>query len=292
MAGRALGLDIRPPAGGTPGDPGLFGPGSMIWRVGRERVLLAAGPTALLLQVAHPLVAEAVAHHSGFRQDPFARLRATLHSVLTISFGDRAQARAAAERVNATHRRVRGHLASGAGPFPPGTPYDATDPDLAMWVHATLVHKALESFALLIASLTRQDRERYYEQAKPFAELFGVPRTLMPPTYFEFRDYVDSMVSGRALSVGEEARGLAEHILHPPLPPAMKPAAAIARILATGLLPGRLRQAFSLPWGAPQRALLAGTARTVRATVSVLPPATRFWPHYQVARRRIRGDRG
>src|SRR6059058_4391825 len=103
-------IGVPPPEPGEPGDPGLFGPGSMVWRIGRERALLLGGPAALLLQLAHPLVAAGVAAHSDFRRDPFARLRATLDSVLTISYGDRSQAEAAAEAVAATHRRVRGRL--------------------------------------------------------------------------------------------------------------------------------------------------------------------------------------
>jgi uncharacterized protein (DUF2236 family) len=69
----------RKPAVPLP-DPvlGFYGPGSAMWRVNREAVLLAAGQTALLLQIAHPHVAEGVAHHSDFEADPWRRLRGTL----------------------------------------------------------------------------------------------------------------------------------------------------------------------------------------------------------------------
>src|SRR6266487_1180983 len=83
-----VGLDLPPLDRGEPGDPGLFGPGSMIWTVARERVLIAVGPAALLMQLAHPLVAAGVAGHSDFRRDPLDRLRATLDSALAMSFGD------------------------------------------------------------------------------------------------------------------------------------------------------------------------------------------------------------
>src|SRR5438270_2462341 len=128
-----VGLDLPPLGAGAPGDPGLFGPQSMIWNVARERVLVAAGPAALLMQLAHPLVAAGVAAHSDFRRDPFARLRSTLDATLKISFGDTAQAHRAATRVMTVHRRVRGRLGERVGRFPAGTTYDATDPRLAMW---------------------------------------------------------------------------------------------------------------------------------------------------------------
>src|SRR5438105_13221343 len=129
-----VGLDLPPLGAGAPGDPGLFGPQSMIWNVARERVLVAAGPAALLMQLAHPLVAAGVDDHSDFRRDPFARLRATLDDTLTISFGNSEQSERAADRVRAVHRRVRGRLRSGVGSYATGTPYDAADPALALWV--------------------------------------------------------------------------------------------------------------------------------------------------------------
>jgi uncharacterized protein (DUF2236 family) len=54
---------------GTPGDPGLTGPGSVTWRVSRERVVPSGGLSALLLQLAHPPVAAGVADDSGFRAE-------------------------------------------------------------------------------------------------------------------------------------------------------------------------------------------------------------------------------
>src|SRR5438034_10910524 len=103
-----IGLDLPPLERGRPRDPGLFGPGSEVWTVGRERILLLGGPAALLLQLAHPLVAAGVADHSGFMADPFERLRATLDATLRVSFGDREQVQEAAARVAATHRRGPG----------------------------------------------------------------------------------------------------------------------------------------------------------------------------------------
>src|SRR5438128_1690298 len=64
-------IGVPAPEPGEPGDPGLFGPGSTVWRIGRERALLLGGPAALLMQIAHPLVATAVAAHSDFGADPF-----------------------------------------------------------------------------------------------------------------------------------------------------------------------------------------------------------------------------
>ena len=120
-------IGVPAPEPGEPGDPGLFGPGSTVWRIGRERALLLGGPAALLMQIAHPLIAAAVAAHSDFGADPFRRLRGTLDAVLAISYGDADQVRTAAERVRAVHDRVQGRLDAASGPF------TAHRPSVAGW---------------------------------------------------------------------------------------------------------------------------------------------------------------
>ena len=113
-------------------DAGLYGPASEAWRLNREAMLLlGAGPRALLLQIAHPAVAAGVADHSDFRADPWRRLAGTLRSYLTIVYGTTAAARAEIRRLNALHRGIAG----------PG--YSARDPDLSLWVHATLVDSTI-----------------------------------------------------------------------------------------------------------------------------------------------------
>lgn len=282
-----LGLGIPLPGRGEPGDPGLFGPGSETWRVGRERVLLLGGQAALLLQLAHPLVAAGVAEHSDFRRRPLERLRATLGATLAVTFGDRRQAEEAARAVASTHRRVEGSLREGAGPFPAGTPYRALDPHLALWVHATLVEVALDTYERFVGPLGDARRARYFEEGKRFAALFGVTEEVMPPSYPEFREYVASMLEGPALTVTEQARALARDVLHPRGSLTLVAVAAAGRLAAAGLLPARLREAFGLPWGAAERAAFGSLARSVRAVLPVLPARVRYWPHYRQALRRV-----
>src|SRR5216117_2677814 len=109
---------------------GLFGPESVVRRVNREAVLLLGGGRALLLQVAHPLVAAGVAAHSRFRQRPLERLWRTLDLMLTLVFADAARAIGAVREIEHVHARVRGVLDAGVGPFARGTPYDASEPRL------------------------------------------------------------------------------------------------------------------------------------------------------------------
>jgi uncharacterized protein (DUF2236 family) len=283
---RAVEPVLPPSPEGERGDPGLYGPGSVVWRIARERVLLAGGGAAVLLQVAHPLVAAGVAGHSDFRTDPFARLRATLEPMLEIAFGDRRQAEAAAGRVGAVHDHVAGDLSAPAGRFDAGTPYRARDPELAVWVHATLVATALDSYERFIRPLPEGVRARYYEETKSQAELFGAAGEVMPASYPDFRRYYDDMLA--SLPVTDTARGIAHDVLHPVVGPMVRPGNAMLRAVTAGLLNPRMREQFGLPWGAIERAGFAVSTIALRGAIRAMPPTSRFWPHYHVAEARMR----
>ncbi|MDP8957238.1 MAG: DUF2236 domain-containing protein [Actinomycetota bacterium] len=279
-------LSLPPLTPGTPGDPGLFGPESWTWRIGRERLLLLGGPAALLLQVAHPLIAAGVADHSDFRDRPYERLTATLDATLTITFGDRVQAEAAAARVWSTHARVHGALGTGVGPFPSGTTYDAGDPELALWVYATLVETALDVYHLFVRPLSPADRAAYFDEGRPFAALFGVEAEVMPGSYEAFRRYVESMKRDRVLSVGPDAKALAPHIVNPPVAFPLRPVSRVARLVAATLVPPRLRPSFRLSWTRRDVALLRAVATSTRMALPLTPGSARYWPHYRTARLR------
>src|SRR6202165_2323263 len=113
---------------------GLFEEESITRRVNRENVLFLGGGRALLMQLAHPNVAAGVDEHSDFRVHPIRRLRRTMLMIMAIVFGDRDTALAAARAVNQVHARVRGQ------------DYRALDPDLLLWVHATLMDTTLVTY--------------------------------------------------------------------------------------------------------------------------------------------------
>jgi uncharacterized protein (DUF2236 family) len=246
----------------------------------REKAILAGGPGALLLQVAHPLVAAGVVAHSDFESDPLGRLRRTLDTMLTIAFGDRAQAEAAVAGVAAVHTHVR-------GVSPAGAPYRADDPDLALWVHATLVLAALGSFDHFVGTLTTGAKAGYYERYKVVGRMFGVTDDVMPATYADFEAYV-RRAEDEVLVVGDEARAVARGIFDATVVgprwlsrPAMEMAAA-------ALLPARLRDDYGLPWGRGRRTTYAAIRHTVRPALRLLPSRARYWQHYRMADGRLR----
>jgi uncharacterized protein (DUF2236 family) len=222
---------------------GLFPADAVIRRVDGESVLLLGGGRALLMQLAHPMVAAAVAEHSGFQADPFARLQRTLEASFIIVFGTTEQAHDAAASVRAVHEHVV------------GDGYHADDPALLMWVHATLVDTALRVHQRFLQPLRAADAERYYEESTVVAELLGVPRAAQPTDLAQFRDYVRACVA--SLEVSDTARRLARDVLYPRLPWPVAPVAELGRQITAGLLPAPLREQYGLSWdGHRRRALL------------------------------------
>ena len=278
------------PAPGAAGDAGLFDPGSTVWRLARERLIMAGGPAALLLQVAHPLVGEGVRAHSDFATDPLRRLRGTLDAVLTVTFGDRAQVRAAAGHVARKHRPVTGTLPRPSASVPAGTPYSATDPGLALWVFATLVWTALQVTDRFLRPTSAEERDAYYRDMRQLAHLFGVTDAVLPEDYRGLERYVAEQLRG-TLDAGPTARLIARRILAPDPPIIPGPLRPLPAILAAGILPARLREGYGLPWRRRERMMFAVLRRTSRLVVPLLPGRVRYWPHYRVARDRVRPER-
>jgi uncharacterized protein (DUF2236 family) len=235
----------------------------VIRRVDGERVLLLGGPRALLMQLAHPMVAKGVAEHSGFRADPFARLRRTLDASYRIVFGTADEARRTAAAVRAVHERVK------------GDGYEANDPELLLWVHSTLVDTAMRVHARFLRPLSDDDAEEFYRQSMVVAELLGVPTDVQPPDVASFRAYVRSQVG--SLVVGDDARRLAKAVLRPRVPAPVEPAVIMVRNLTAGLLPPPLRAGYDLAWDPARQLALLSTSlasrqahavwRAVRATI-------------------------
>ena len=267
---------------------GLYGPDSEAWRLNREAMLLlGAGPRALLLQLAHPKVAAGVAEHSDFRADPWRRLQATLRSYLAIVYGTSSEARSEIRRLNGLHRSIRGRG------------YRGRDPELSLWVHATLVDTTIVAADAWLEPLSRERRARYYAETLPIGRAFGVSDDLLPADLAAFEAYVARMLAPDGpVRVSPVARDLADAVLHPPLGPvvpafAWVPARAYAWTLwpSLGLLPESVRTDYGFRWGPLERAVSAWLVAGWRCWRPLLPAAFRQMPQALAADRRVAGAR-
>jgi uncharacterized protein (DUF2236 family) len=257
---------------------GYFAPESVIRRLGNSPLtpFLGGGP-AVLLQVAHPLVAAGVVQHSDYQRDLWKRLVRTLRALYLIAFGTKAEAERAGGAVQVVHAHVRGVTETQLGPFPPGTPYSAADPELMLWVHATLVAMSLAAYERFVSTLTREEEERYYQEMALVARLFGTPAEIIPPSLSEFEEYFESRLADGTITVTPPARDVAAVIVEAALPAPMRVLVPAHRLATAGLLPTRLRAEYGMRWTALHDLALPVAARSMRLVAApVVAAAARF----------------
>ena len=236
---------------------------SVARRLNRELFLLLGGTAALLMQVAHPLVAAGVDQHSDFRRHPIGRLRRTLITTLAVVFAEPNAARAALRRIDRRHGPVRGTAADGAA-------YDARDPTLLLWVQTTLVLTSLRLYEAVAGRLSARDREAYWQETRPIAALLGVPASLHPATLADLERYERSMLE-RVVRPDATSRRVGRDVLRPfPWIPA--PFYWPTDALAAALVPASLREPFGLRYRLRERVFFALVIATARLARVVLPP--------------------
>lgn len=265
---------------------GLYGADSLTRRIYAESAVVLLGwPRAILLQFAHPLVAAGVAQHSGFRQDPLRRFWHTLDATVAIVFGSAEQARAAVARVNAIHAGVTGRLHETVGRFAGGTPYRALDPQLLLWVFATVRQTDLLVYNRYVAPLSAAERERYHQEGRPLASMLGIPDDLVPASHGALCRYVEATLASDTIAVGPAQRQLARDLLYPSLPGVPRWLLEPVRAITVGLLPDKLRHGYGLALTPPRRALYQRSPTLVRALRRCLPQRLRHLPRWRAETR-------
>lgn len=282
-------------------DTGLFGPGSVTWRVHTEPILMVGGLRALFLQSLHPRAIAAVAQNSRYREDPWGRLVQTVNYVATTVFGTTAQAEAAGRRVRALHARLRGtDLATGEE-------YRVDRPDLLRWVHVTEVDSYATTARCAGLRLSPEEWDGYWDEQRRSAALVGLDPSDVPGSTAEAAAYYRDVRPQLRMT-----REAAETLLFVSLPPPpWQRGAGLRRAVLDRLArpPFRLAQlgvaatAFGLlpPWarrlyggfGLPTTDLAAAmSARSLRTGLGLLPHRVYEGPIYRAAMARAAGSDG
>jgi uncharacterized protein (DUF2236 family) len=260
-----------------PADEGFFGPGSVTWRLSTDLSSPVAGLRALLMQALHPLAMAGVDQHSDWRRDPVGRLAATSAYLATISFAERAVAERAAARVRRIHQRVTGVDTAT------GRRYDASDPALLLWVHATLVDAGIVTAGLFGTPLSPPDSDRYVAEMVAAAELIGVPRSLVPASRGELGAYLTSVRP--ELRCTPAARESMDYLLDPPgLDEDIAEIWQDVRDAALGALPAWAREMYGYPAPPP---LTDSRRAEIRQALGVLDAVFLGEPGVLEARQRI-----
>jgi uncharacterized protein (DUF2236 family) len=290
VAVRALMPSASPrlPISDTTADPGLFGPGSVTWRVMAESRLMLGAGRALLMQAAHPLVAEGAIEHSTYATDPFGRFERTVAWVTVVCFGTTAEARRATREVNRLHRAVEGRLSPiHATPVVHGgSPYSGRDPELLRWVHATFVDTMLVSHDAFVGGLTEHDRDCFVREWHAVAALMGVPASSLWESRVELSRYVERQQDGRdgGASPGTGSKLVAQTVLRPPVSSAaMRPWWAAVTFATAGLLPAGMRRAYGIRWTPAHEAAHTAISLGLRSGSIAIPRRFRVSPVHDFA---------
>ncbi|SMB27981.1 conserved hypothetical protein [Serratia proteamaculans] len=260
LTGLALGgVDFENP----PGDPGLFGPQSVIWQVHSDFTsMLCGGVSALLLQMLHPLALAGVWDHSNFRDDMLGRLRRTSQFVSVTTFGPTAEAERLIAKVKAIHLRVNGVSSDGRV-------YAASDPDLLTWVHVVESRCFLAShLRYRNPHLTREQQDSYYREAACVAAALGARN--IPVSCCEIEDYLQRMRP--QLVCDERTREVARILLAAPAPSRLaQPFGALVMQAGIDLLPDWAQQQFDFSSGRLRQKLVrvgaGGVGKVLRASM-------------------------
>jgi uncharacterized protein (DUF2236 family) len=257
-----------------PGDPGLFGPDAVCWRVHADFTsMMTGGVAALLLQALHPLALAGVWDHSSFRTDILGRLRRTATFISGTTFGSRADALALIERVKAIHARV-------SGTAPDGRAYRADDPVLLTWVHVAEVSSFLASHLRYVdPALPGELQDRYYAETAQIAERLGAQA--VPRSRAEVTAYLADMQP--ELEAGPRTLEVMRILLNAPVAtPMLRPAATLVMHAGIDLLPPWAQRMLGLSTFAPLRRAV------VRPGVRAVAPVLRWALVNGVSKRALR----
>jgi uncharacterized protein (DUF2236 family) len=258
--------------------------------INREIVVVVGWGRAILLQLAHPLIAAAIADGSSFHSGAggyFRRAHQTIGAMLDLTFGTDDQAQRIVDRINGIHDHVNGRLRAETGMFPAGTPYSARDPRLLIWVHVTLVESLLLTYERLVGPLTPAQKDQYAADSAGLACELGAPRDTVPADYAAVDAFSREIRARGEVCVGDDARRMAAALLAPPIAIAA-PVFRLTELITVGLLPDDLRRGYGFEWSDRRSRRFQRAISLVRGGRRLMPRICREWP---AARRQERRER-
>jgi uncharacterized protein (DUF2236 family) len=265
------------------GDIGLFGPGSVTWRVHAEPILMLAALRALYLQALHPRAIAGVVQNSDYKADPWGRLLRTIEFADTVIYGTTDQARAAGRRVRAVHSRL-----TATDPRT-GEAFRIDDPELLSWVHVSVVESFVDTARRSGLRLEPHDVDRYYDEQRKSAELVGLDPRRVPGSAAEVEEFYRAIRP--KLGMTRDSAETLAFLTVPPLPwklgftPVRLAYGGVAAT-AFGLLPPWARRLYGLP-GLPTTDVSATlSVRTLRLGLKALPRSVFEGRLYKAAMRR------
>ncbi|PSN63660.1 hypothetical protein BS50DRAFT_576280 [Corynespora cassiicola Philippines] len=236
-------------------------------KIVREAIIIAAGPAAILLQVANPGVAAGVNRHSNFAYRVEDRLRTTMTFVYCMAFGTPDEKRAVIHMVHEAHKPV-----AGEG-------YSADDVDLQMWVAATLYATGTDIYSKIFGEFSEEEAEAIYADYAVLATSLRVPPERWPKSRKAFWKYWDESLAG--FTVTQDAVAVKNDMLYnKTLPLWVRMHLPILRVATAEWLPGHIREAYG--WKKESRGRRVGYWMLNAVVQSTYPNLPRKWRYKAV----------
>ena len=264
------------------GDPGYFGPQSMMWKVNKEITVLFGGARALLMHAAHPLIAAGARQTSFYQRDPWKRLIRTLSLQNSVTFGTKEEADESAHRINKLHEVIKGEDEITGGY------YDALDHEQLLWVHACLQISSIYFYEKTVKKLTEDEKNQYHDENSIAAEMVLVDRKIMPKTHQELKDWVIQKSREKDyLVLTDVAIDVADIISGGPVPRHIKPIWPFIAFTAFNTLPQEFKNIYGIRETKFKKVLLNFNLYLLKYSRPFLPPFFRLIAPARWAKQRL-----
>ena len=264
------------------GDPGYFGPESMMWKVNKEITVLFGGARALLMHAAHPLIAAGARQTSFYQRDPWKRLIRTLSLQNSVTFGTVEEADESAVRINRLHEVIKGKDEIT------GDIYDALDHEQLLWVHACLQLSSIYFYEQTVKKLTQEEKDKYHKENMLSAKLVLIDTEKMPQTHNELKDWVIKKSKTKDyLLMTDVARDVGDIISGGPVPKHIKPIWPFISFTAFNTLPDEFKEIYGIKSSIIKSVILKFNLTLLKITRPFLPPFFRLIPPARWAKQRI-----
>ena len=264
------------------GDPGYFGPQSMMWKVNKEITVLFGGARALLMHAAHPLIAAGARQTSFYQRDPWKRLIRTLSLQNSVTFGTKSEADESAHRINKLHEVIKGDDPVSGGY------YDALDHEQLLWVHACLQISSIYFYEKTVKHLSTDEKNQYHIENMKSAELVLININKMPQTHEELKKWViEKSKEKDYLLYTDVAKDVEEIIAGGPVPTHIKPIWPFIAFTAFNTLPKEFKNLYGVKETKFKMILLNFNLKLLKYTRPFLPPFFRLIAPARWAKQRI-----
>ena len=264
------------------GDPGYFGPKSMMWTINKEITVLFGGARALLMHAAHPLIAAGARQTSFYQRDPWKRLIRTLSLQNSVTFGTKEEADESAHRINKLHEVIRGRDEIT------GEIYDALDHDQLLWVHACLQISSIYFYEKTVRKLSEEEKNQYHLENIVAAEMVLVTKEKIPQTHNELKEWVmEKSREEEFLLLTDVAEDVKTIISGGPVPLHIKPIWPFISFTAFHTLPIEFKNIYGIETTRYKKYMVNFNLYLLKLTRPFLPPFFRLIPPARWAKQRI-----